>query len=167
MVPSKAVLMRPLCFKTIAELSCRLRDALRICKVLHKCAVHMPVHSALACYIWYRDPDNMQYNRQFGLLCCSVDCEYTLRSIFLSVAAFFSHAQKLIMIVCGKSQDSLSHPRCTVLGTLWSTCDALLICDTVPPPPPQKKSIKPNTKKALNCVESIKMSIKYGFFETC
>ena len=57
MVPSKAVLMRPLCFKTIAELSCRLRDALRIGKVLHKCAVHMPVHSALACYIWYRDPD--------------------------------------------------------------------------------------------------------------
>ena len=91
MVPSKAVLMRPVCFKTIAELSCRLRDALRICKVLHQCVVHMPVHSALACYIWYRDPDNMQYNRQFGLLCCSVDSEYTLRSvIFFQWRHFFT-----------------------------------------------------------------------------
>ena len=42
MVPSKAVLMRPLCFKTIAQLSCRLTDALRICKVLHKCADSAP-----------------------------------------------------------------------------------------------------------------------------
>ena len=35
----------------------------------------MPVHSALLhVNIWYRDPDNsMQFNRQFGLLYCSVD----------------------------------------------------------------------------------------------
>ena len=90
---------------------------------------------------------------------------------FFSVAASSSMmiSRRVIMIVCGNLRGLETF--CLIQGTHCSNAQHY----SAPIGQPKaffkvvmpEKSIKLKTKKALNCVGSIKMSIKRGFSETC
>ena len=160
-------------FLIVDTMHCRLWRALRICKVLPHWQAHMhdvDVMPYVQCMLNNRWT-SWKYAVWQRLLVCylALNGLYTQLLVFFSGGILFYTISRRITIVCGKPRDFLPHPRHTLqpclalLSTRWSVRGLIffkLWCQ-------KKKSIKLKTKKkALNCVVSIKMSIKRGFSET-